>query len=81
MTVRKRFIAGAVCPGCGEQDKLVVYLQEGEAETRECVACGFTEKMGSDEMKTELPTRVAPAVSVDPGVKPLRLVANPVSKG
>ena len=34
----KRFIAGAVCPRCGLQDKLLVDIKAGE---RECVNCGF----------------------------------------
>lgn len=44
MTVKKRFIAGAVCPRCGEMDKIVMF-QQGEKSTRECVACGFSDTM------------------------------------
>ena len=37
----RRFIAGAVCPRCGLQDKLVV---DTEAGSRECVSCGFSDE-------------------------------------
>ena len=40
MSVRRRFIAGAVCPRCARMDKIVVDL---DTDQRECVACGFTE--------------------------------------
>lgn len=36
----KRFIAGAVCPRCGVQDRIRLYSFEG-ATHRDCVACGF----------------------------------------
>ncbi len=39
----KRFIAGAVCPGCGAMDKLKAWL-EGDIAHRECVACGFSDR-------------------------------------
>ncbi len=38
---RRRFIAGAVCPRCGEMDRIVVNL---DTDRRECVACGFSEE-------------------------------------
>ena len=37
---RRRFIAGAVCPRCAKQDKIVVDL---DTDTRHCVSCGFSE--------------------------------------
>lgn len=41
---RRRFIAGAVCPECGEMDRIV--LEEAEAGSRRvCVACGFSDDM------------------------------------
>ena len=44
--MRKRFIAGAVCPRCGQMDRLVSYTPEGtDAPVRECVACGFSEQL------------------------------------
>ena len=36
MTVIKRFIAGAVCPRCGEMDKLKAWTED-DTQYRECV--------------------------------------------
>jgi len=42
MTSKPRFIAGAVCPACGETDRTV--LEVGDAErVRTCIACGHRE--------------------------------------
>ena len=55
---RRRFIAGAVCPRCGEMDRLVIDL---DTDRRECVACGFSEERPADNGKQpgEIPTRVS----------------------
>ena len=37
---RRRFIAGAVCPECRAQDRLVVE-QRGSERRQLCVECGF----------------------------------------
>ena len=57
--VSKRFIAAAVCPSCGEVDRIVVEvtLQDGDAgasepvelSRRRCVACGFTDEFAPSE--------------------------------
>ncbi|MEM1112887.1 MAG: YheV family putative metal-binding protein [Pseudomonadota bacterium] len=53
---RRRFIAGAVCPRCGAMDKIVVNL---DTDSRECVACGFSEERPADTGSVkEVPTRV-----------------------
>ena len=52
--MKKRFIAGAVCPRCGETDKLVVDL---EGDSRECVSCGYADQRPS-QVQSELRTRV-----------------------
>ncbi len=52
----KRFIAGAVCPGCGEQDKLKAW-HEGAVQFRECVRCGFTDRTSTADAEG-LPTRL-----------------------
>ena len=58
---RRRFIAGAVCPRCAQMDKIVVDL---DTNTRECVACGFSEGKPQDKVqKPELPTRVSRAAA------------------
>ena len=39
--MRKMFIAGAKCPECGQEDKILVYQKDGE-DIAECNACGYT---------------------------------------
>ncbi len=80
MTVIKRFIAGAVCPRCGQMDCLRMY-RDDEREYRECVRCDFEDAQrldGTPEVK-ELETRVNQAKPVlDAGERPIRFVPNPV---
>lgn len=54
---QKRFIAGAVCPKCALMDTLTMY-QEGDNEFRECVECGFKDKLVFKPQVGELTTRV-----------------------
>ncbi|MDM3870829.1 YheV family putative zinc ribbon protein [Porticoccus sp. W117] len=54
---KPRFIAGAVCPRCGEMDKTVAYKEE-EENFRECVSCGFKEQLRLQAAPRELDTRV-----------------------
>lgn len=35
---KKRFIAGAICPKCGDMDTLMLFF-ENDIEQVECVAC------------------------------------------
>ncbi|PCJ15918.1 MAG: metal-binding protein [Gammaproteobacteria bacterium] len=54
--MRKRFIAGAVCPQCNEIDKTVVY-QQADDEVSECVKCGykrFRSHLMTEAAETEL---------------------------
>ena len=37
-TEKKQFIAGAVCPKCGEEDSLVLF---STSKNIACVSCGF----------------------------------------
>jgi uncharacterized metal-binding protein (TIGR02443 family) len=74
--VKKRFIAGAVCPRCSEMDKLVTY-KDGEKEFRECVSCGFKDEMRFKQQQAELETRVnMTEVMKKTDVQVLRLDAN-----
>ena len=58
MTImKKRFIAGAICPRCSEMDKLVMYKEE-DKDFRECVSCGFKDEMRFKQQQRELDTRV-----------------------
>ena len=60
--MKKRFIAGAICPRCSEMDKIVMYTSDDGVQSKECVACGFSENMKDLEaqQEKELATRVAP---------------------
>lgn len=53
----KRFIAGAVCPRCSAQDKIMAY-RDDEHNYRECIACGFHDKLHIQPQFRELVTRV-----------------------
>ncbi|MFD1216717.1 MULTISPECIES: YheV family putative zinc ribbon protein [Microbulbifer] len=55
--VKRRFIAGAVCPRCGEMDKIVNYRLD-DKNYRECVACGFKDEIRLQASPRELDTRV-----------------------
>jgi uncharacterized metal-binding protein (TIGR02443 family) len=58
--VIKRFIAGAVCPRCGDMDSIVMFKEE-EIDVRECVSCDYTDKMdfeAQEKLSSELDTRV-----------------------
>jgi uncharacterized metal-binding protein (TIGR02443 family) len=57
---RRRFIAGAVCPRCGQMDRIVV---DFDTDRRECVACGFSEARPGDPPSGEMPTRVTRAAA------------------
>jgi len=50
MSVKRRFIAGAKCPRCGNTDTVRSCASE-EREWMECVSCGYEE---------ERPTEVTP---------------------
>ncbi len=57
MNIKKRFIAGAVCPKCAALDSLVMYRVD-DTDYRECVECGFEEKLVFKNQMRELTTRV-----------------------
>ena len=39
--MKKRFIAGAVCPECKQMDKIAVFTEDDGEEVAKCVACGY----------------------------------------
>ena len=55
--VKKRFIAGAICPRCKHLDTIVMYTKD-QQQYRECVACGYEDKMHFQPQMRELETRV-----------------------
>ena len=46
MRDKKRFIAGAVCPQCGVEDRVYV-LNDASGRSRHCNDCGFSENLDS----------------------------------
>ena len=63
----KRFIAGAQCPKCSEQDKIFTYEKEGK-KYRACTRCDFDEEMRFESHRKELQTRVN-KIDESPGQK------------
>lgn len=57
MNIKKRFIAGAVCPKCSAMDRIQMYRIE-DVDYRECVDCGFKDEMRFKPVVRELDTRV-----------------------
>ncbi len=55
--IKKQFIAGAVCPKCGEIDRIVMYKKDGK-DFRECVSCDFSDELHIQSHTRELETRV-----------------------
>ena len=52
----KRFIAGAVCPSCGEMDTLRMFTSETGKQYRECVECQFSDVQELEpKLQGELP--------------------------
>jgi uncharacterized metal-binding protein (TIGR02443 family) len=56
--LKRRFIAGAVCPRCAGMDKIVMYDNEQGQRVRECVSCGYHELFAEDRPPHEIKTRV-----------------------
>lgn len=73
----RRFIAGAVCPECGEMDRLVVEPRPS-GEHRRCVNCGFTDERpvsGASPPKTRLDGGLKrPAEDPDTPSDPVRII-------
>jgi len=69
---RPRFVAGAVCPSCQEQDRIVI---DADADERRCVACGYVE--ARPVAPADLPsTRVTRAAArrVETPADPVKLI-------
>lgn len=58
MTLKRRFIAGAMCPACEQMDKVVMYDDDQGQRWRECVSCGFKDLLNEQPQTEELTTRV-----------------------
>ncbi|WP_370980496.1 YheV family putative zinc ribbon protein [Agaribacterium sp. ZY112] len=49
---KKRFIAGAVCPACKQEDKIQLWLENG-LNVFQCVSCGHREEQAVDGSSTQ----------------------------
>lgn len=49
---RKRFIAGAICPECHDEDSLMLYEEAGQ-EHVECVTCAYKLSERDAQLKAE----------------------------
>ncbi len=83
MSIKKRFIAGAVCPACSEPDKLMMWSID-DVPHRECVACGYADTLNAQgqSVPSELGTRVnkqAPKAP-DRNVQTVQFFPNPKLK-
>ena len=63
MVQKKRFIAGATCPGCGKTDTIFV-LRDEENQSRHCVQCDFSEQL-TDEVKQNVVSQWQPVRLTD----------------
>ena len=49
---RKRFIAGAVCPGCNKPDGVALWRHEGVGVI-ECVHCGHHQRQSESQSQSQ----------------------------
>jgi uncharacterized metal-binding protein (TIGR02443 family) len=60
--MKVRFIAGIVCPKCGAQDSVRIYIPEAgevDEQLRDCITCGHEERIGqAAATRQEMNTRV-----------------------
>lgn len=54
--IKKRFIAGAVCPSCGETDTIQMFTDMDGTQKKHCVDCEYSETLTSEPgLEGELP--------------------------
>ncbi|WP_420554734.1 YheV family putative zinc ribbon protein [Neptuniibacter marinus] len=79
MSIVKRFIAGAVCPRCGEMDCIRTF-RDDEREYKECVRCDYEDSMRLDgtpdieELETRVNRNTGP--QIEEGAQPLLFTEN-----
>ena len=74
--MKKRFIAGVVCPKCGSQDTIMAAEDtEHKVLIRECVECGFHDKMSTVvNVPKEMPTRVSHQAESTTAQEPVQII-------
>lgn len=74
---RKRFVAGAVCPRCGVQDRIRSWEAEGR-QCRDCVECGFEDSLAAVSLDAVVPGRLdQPRPKAAGGARPLQFHPRP----
>ena len=76
MTI-KRFVAGTVCPSCGQMDTIRIFRTQTGQDCQECVDCGFSdERPKKPNLEGKLPEfRIAREERVlDDGTEIVRLL-------
>ena len=68
-----RFIAGAICPSCGAQDSIKMYIQDNE-KMFECVDCSYSDVQKSSRVFQE--NKQSDAIKKDNGVQIVRILDN-----
>lgn len=74
--MKKRFIAGVVCPKCGTLDSIMAAEDtEQKVLLRECVDCGFTDKMSTVvNVPKEMQTRVTSSGETATDNEPVQII-------
>jgi uncharacterized metal-binding protein (TIGR02443 family) len=47
--IKKRFVAGAVCPKCKKMDTLMLYF-ENNVEKMQCVSCNYSQSQTEQQV-------------------------------
>ena len=70
MPLKKRFIAGAICPHCSALDTITMWSVDDMAH-RECVACQYQDKLNAQgqAIPVEPVTRVSFTAKIEPDPK------------
>ena len=79
---QKRFIAGAVCPACSEQDRIQMWDEDGVPH-RQCVACGYADTLnaqGQSVPRNWARGSTRPCLPADPKVQGVQFFPNPKLK-
>lgn len=76
VVMKKRFIAGVVCPKCGALDSIMAAEDtEKKVLLRECVDCGFTDELSTIvNQPKEMQTRVTPNSDAPVEVQPVKIL-------
>jgi uncharacterized metal-binding protein (TIGR02443 family) len=83
---QKRFIAGAICPRCGEMDSLVTWEDESQQVCRACVSCDFEDQLSDApaiapaDLKTRVSEGMHEKIVLEQDEKPLTILPSPDSK-